>query len=325
MEWAKRGGVTSPGQQQQSHILAAPIATAILSTVIAVLGLHFMHARPKSLHHGRPTRIVAMSPGIAEILFALQMGPQVAGITDNTTYPPRAIVHKTRIGGFFSPSFERILTLDPDLVVCRSDQRELAEKLRDSGLSVLRVPDKSLADVLTSIIIIGSSVGQSRRAKALSDRMRAELNQIRRLVSKRPLVPTLIIVGRADATLRSLYGVGRHTVLDRLITLAGGRNVLAQAPVSYPVINKEALLHNKPKVVIEISAPPSPWSIADVEKSWRGFFETGSLACRLHVSRQTYWLVPGPRLVDAARQLAVWIHPEVAERLRNPTSPQSVP
>ena len=299
----------------RSQLLLTPAIAAVFSTLIAVFALRFMHGGSTVLQTSEPTRIVALSPGIAEILFALHMVPQVVGITDNTTYPPKLVEHKARIGGFFAPSIERILALDPNLVICRSSQRELASKLEECGLSVLRIPDKSLNDVLKSITIIGSTVGRTRLAKGISDRMKASLNRIRHVVSRRPTVPTLIVVGRADATLRSLYGVGGHTVLNRLITIAGGRNVLASSPISYPVINKEALLHSRPKVIIEISAPPSPWSAKEIESSWAGFLQSGALSFRLRVSQQPYWLVPGPRLVEAARQLAAWIHPEIADRL----------
>src|SRR5210317_362044 len=61
-------------------------------------------------------RIISMSPGVTETLFALGLGDSVVGITRYCTYPPET-EEITKVGGFYDPSYETIVSLKPDLVI----------------------------------------------------------------------------------------------------------------------------------------------------------------------------------------------------------------
>ncbi len=256
-----------------------------------------------------PERIVALSPGVAEILFALGCGPRVVGITDHTTFPPTEVQDKARVGGFLTPSLETVLALNPDLVVCRASQPELARRLRRAGLHVLAVRDRTLSDLVTSVIRIGAAVGRTSRAEQLAASLRLRFQEIRERARRTRQVSVLLAVGRADETLRAVYAASRRTLLGELLELAGGRNVVGDSAASFPLVSREAIAASDPEVVVEIVAPPSPFSPEEVRRSWSSLPNLRAVRSgRVYVIEDDAWLVPGPRLTRVAEKLYALLH-----------------
>ena len=97
------------------------LSVTILIAAVAVSGL----AEPVTVVDGlgrvvtieaRPERIISIAPSNTEILFALGLGYRVVGVTDFCDYPAAAL-EKEKVGGFFPPDLEKIVALNPDLVV----------------------------------------------------------------------------------------------------------------------------------------------------------------------------------------------------------------
>ena len=100
-----------------------------------------------SPHQTRPQptgklRIVSLAPNVTEILFALGLGDQIVGVTDQCDYPPAAMKIE-RVSGFGTPNVEKLLALGPDIVIsCGLEKPELAEVLRRAGIQVVNVQEK---------------------------------------------------------------------------------------------------------------------------------------------------------------------------------------
>ena len=84
-------------------------------------------------------RIVSLAPSVTEILFALDLGDQIVGVTDQCNYPPAAGKIE-RVSGFGTPNVEKLLALGPDMVIaCGLEKPELIEVLRQAGIQVVNV------------------------------------------------------------------------------------------------------------------------------------------------------------------------------------------
>src|SRR5262249_56294031 len=88
-----------------------------------------------------PQRIISVAPSITEMLFALGLGDQVVGVTTYCKYPEAAKA-KPKIGGYTTPSLERILALRPDQVIMMKNRPDVAGKLRRAGIHVCRMPTR---------------------------------------------------------------------------------------------------------------------------------------------------------------------------------------
>ncbi len=98
----------------------------------------------------QPQRIVSTAPSITELLYALGLGDNVAGVTRFCRYPPEAQL-KPKIGDYTSPNLESIAALRPDLVIVQTNPVRLRERLEAIKLHVLEINQDSVGALYTSI------------------------------------------------------------------------------------------------------------------------------------------------------------------------------
>src|SRR5215813_5382557 len=109
-----------------------------------------------------PRRIVCLTSETAEIAFLLGAGDRVVGVP-GTARRPEATREKARVGGFTTFKLEKILALEPDLVLAFSDlQRDVVRDLIGAGVTVLCTNQRSFDEVLKAILVIGGTLGCER-------------------------------------------------------------------------------------------------------------------------------------------------------------------
>src|SRR4029078_8630233 len=69
-----------------------------------------------------PKRIVSLVPSQTELLFDLGLDEEVIGITKFCVHPEKWFRTKTRIGGTKNINIEKILSLEPDLVIANKEE-----------------------------------------------------------------------------------------------------------------------------------------------------------------------------------------------------------
>src|SRR5438067_1798522 len=169
----------------------------------------------------QPNRIVSTAPSITETLFALGLGPRVAGVSTYCHYPPEA-AKRPRIGTYLRPNVEAIVALRPDLVILESLPNGAGPQLARMKLNVLEVHHRNLESVLQTIEAIGAGCGVSDRAAQLVSQMRSRLEGIRQRTAGAPRRSLVFIVGRTPNSLDGLVAVGKGSYLNELIQIAGG-------------------------------------------------------------------------------------------------------
>src|SRR6266478_7712442 len=114
-----------------------------------------------------PRRIVCLTAETAEIAFLLGAGDRVVGVP-GTARRPEAALEKARVGGFTTFRLEKILALEPDLVLAFSDlQRDVVRDLIGAGVAVLCTNQRSLDEVMEAILIVGGALGREGDARGL--------------------------------------------------------------------------------------------------------------------------------------------------------------
>jgi iron complex transport system substrate-binding protein len=169
-----------------------------------------------------PQRIVCLTAETAEIAFALGAGERVVGVP-GTARRPEAAREKARVGGFTTFRTDKILALEPDLVLAFSDlQADVVGELIAAGVTVLCTNQRSFDDVLRAILLIGGALGHATAARALVDDMRDEVTQIRECSANWPDRPRVYFEEWMDPLIAGIAWV------SELIELAGGRDVFAE-------------------------------------------------------------------------------------------------
>jgi iron complex transport system substrate-binding protein len=128
-----------------------------------------------------PNRIVCLTEETTETLYLLGEQDRIVGISGFTVRPPRARKEKPRVSAFTSARIDKILALEPDLVLGFSDlQADIARELVRHGLAVHVFNQRSVDGILRMILTLGALVGAADKAAELVARLEADLSEARR-------------------------------------------------------------------------------------------------------------------------------------------------
>src|SRR5437764_771242 len=158
-----------------------------MRTVVAraVRNRHHRRARRICLHGlmHYPQRIVCLTEETTETLYLLGQGDRIVGVSGYTVRPPEARL-KPKVSAFINAKFDKIEDLKPDLVLAFSDlQADLVKELVRRGMNVVVFNQRSVAEILQMIAMLGGLVGCQREGERLADRLATDLNRIRESAS----------------------------------------------------------------------------------------------------------------------------------------------
>lgn len=260
-----------------------------------------------------PARIVSTSPSITETLFALGLGDRVVGVSSYCRYPAAAL-RLPKVGSFMRPETELIARLRPDLVIVHAGPHAVPQQLAALGIASLTVDRGTLTDVYSSIRAIGKAIAADDRAARLVEELEGQLAAIRADAATRPVRKVLVIVGRQPGTLADLVAVGRGSYLNDLVRMAGGRNVLDGTGLpEYPRISMETVIRLDPDVIVDAgdmgeTEEEHRRRQPATERLWRQQVHVRAAQTNsIHAVTSDAFVVPGPRVVEAAGTLAQWL------------------
>lgn len=249
--------------------------------------------QPQPTRHER--RIIAMAPNVAEILYALGLSNQVAGVSRFTAYPPEAAA-KPSVGGTYDPNWEQIVSLQPDLVIGLDSQEEIAAQLKQLNIDFLGVAHERVDEILQSILTIGESCNAEPAAQTLFQTLNKQITRLSDSYAAPTHKPRVLVCVGHDETLSRMYVAASNTFYDDLIELAGGVNACAAKAVKYPEISPESLRAMQPDMVIDIIPNVGNFST----EAWAPY--------QAVLMTNNYASIPGPRLVLLLEDLIGTLH-----------------
>jgi iron complex transport system substrate-binding protein len=254
-------------------------------------------------------RVVSTAPGITETLYALGAGARIVGVSTYCRYPAEA-ASKPKVGTYLQPNVEAILRLKPDLVILEKLAPQALEQLARAGVTVRRIDTGDVATNLKMMEDIAEAVNLRDLGLALSRKVRAELRSIAASTAGKKKKRVVFVVGRTPGRLDGIIAVGSKSYLNELIDAAGGVNVFADSLVSYPKVSLESLIRLQPDLIIDMGDMAETVGVSAeknraVEALWRSRPE---LKARIHAVASDIFVVPGPRMVDAALEFRRLIH-----------------
>jgi iron complex transport system substrate-binding protein len=265
-----------------------------------------------------PQRIVSTAPSITEMLYALGLGDRVVGVTNYCHYPPEARL-KPKIGDYTSPNLEAIAALRPDLVILQTNPVRLADRLHALKLTTLEINQEDIAALYNSIRVVGAATGTEAQAEKLIGGIRGKLAQVRAQAAPLPRTRAMFVIGRTPNRLDGLVVVGKATYLNEIIATAGGENVFRDAPSPYPSVSLEEVLARNPQVIVDMGDMADTVNVTaahqrEVVDLWQ---RMNSLAAvkqhRVFAVASDIYVVPGPRIVNAAEAFLQMLHPDLSK------------
>jgi iron complex transport system substrate-binding protein len=257
-----------------------------------------------------PQRIISLAPSNTEILFALGLDDKVVGVTEYCDYP-QAAETKPKVGGFSTVDIEKVISLEPDLVLATHIHGEtVIPALEKLGLTVVALTPGSLNEVLDSITLVGKITGQSKEASKLVNdlrrRIKAVTDKTQNLSPDQK--PSVFYITWHDP----LMTAGTETLANDVISNAGGQNI-AYDISGDKAITLETVIYRDPEVIVASvgmgSGEDLPWQYIQTESRLEN--TQAVLNNRVYKIDGDIIHRPGPRIVDALEQMAQFIHPEL--------------
>jgi iron complex transport system substrate-binding protein len=241
---------------------------------------------------GPATRIIALAPNLAELLYAAGAGDRLVATVEFSDFPPPAL-EVPRIGDAFRFDLERIVELAPDLVLgwASGNPGAALQRLESLGLEVWRIEIRQPQDIATLLESMARATGRQDAGLPAAAEVRARLATLTaRHAGKSPISYFYQVSPQPLFTLN-----GEHLV-SRSLALCGGRNVFADEPVLAPQVTLEAVLVADPAVLIA----PVSGAGEDPLAKWRDWPRLAAVRSRAFVHLPADEISrAAPRLLDS--------------------------
>ncbi len=259
-----------------------------------------------------PRRIITLQPNLAEIVALVGAIDQLVGVTEFCNYPPEAAA-KPKVGGIINPSLEKIVGLQPDLVLAsRGNDAAFIRRLQQMGIEVLGYDPQRLEEVIDLVRRLGEITGHHQQAEKaaqeLEKRQQAVIQQAQNLST--PGLKVLFVL-----SWEPLFVAGATSFVDDMITTAGGQNVVAHITgvdqkKPWPQISREAVVAANPEVIISTTVHGLPQRAGQEEilrrlktdPAWQQV--TAIKHGQVHIIEDDLVTIPGPRLIAGLEQVS---------------------
>jgi iron complex transport system substrate-binding protein len=256
--------------------------------------------------------IISLAPSNTEIVYFVGAGDKLIGRTDFCNFPAE-VSDVESIGGFSTPDKERVVILDPDIVLATGMHVSTGdvEWLEEQGLNVLVLEPDDIDGILDDILMVGQVTGNADTTATKVAELEARIDAVKAatvglLPAERPSV---LHVTWHDP----LWTAGPDTFIGAVISMAGGTSLFNDISGDAQVDTEQAVTRNPQVITVVTShgdygldsynyvvAEDSPFVNTDAYINDMVMQIDGDLASR-----------PGPRIVDALELIAQFLHPEL--------------
>jgi len=288
-------------------------------------------------------KIVSLLPSATELVYALGLGDDLAGVTYECDYPEDATT-KPVISDSALPSDRPLSAADidaavrdsmeakqplytlnehligqiqPDVIltqdlcrVCAVPTGQVNEALEKLGCTseVISLDPHTLEDILESFLTTGKVLDRQEQAQDLVDGLRARIDAVKSAATYLPTVRVLALEWSDPPW------IGGHWV-PQMVELAGGTNILNRAGEPSHTATWKEIADETPEVIVFM---PCGYYLEEAEEEARKLFENPFFAATpaavegavYAVDATSYFSRPGPRIVDGLEAMAWAIHPD---------------
>lgn len=257
-----------------------------------------------------PQRIVTIFASNTEMVAALGLADHIVGIEAYTRFPPE-VLGKPLVGGRLGFSVDAVIAERPDLVVVtpsRQAANQLIDPMERLGIPIVVLLQRSVAEILDNIRLLGRIAGVAERGEALAARLQSRLDGIKQRVAGLKAPRTVMITGRLGNGLLLIARPGTYT--GDAIVRAGGRFGL-ESSGAIAQVSPEAILQADPDVLLFAGSEKDLKELI-ARPGWKDMRAVRD--GRAHAVVRAELLIPGPRTIDGIERLAEIFHPQAAKR-----------
>ena len=248
-----------------------------------------------------PQKIISLLPANTEIVYALGMGEKLIAVSEYCKYPDDTKTKKKLASGM-QINVEAIIGLDPDVVLFgrMSQADEHLAQLEQAGIKVIVTEANSIAETYTVINMLGEVFQAGDKAKQITDKMKSDFDDIKEQVKNKPANKVYIEI---SPVANGPWTGGKDTFQNELLNLVGAENVFGDIS-GWQEVAEEQVISRNPDYILTTDVYSNPDPIAEImgRQGWANISAIKNK--KVFVTDSDKLSTPGPRLVDAAKELA---------------------
>jgi iron complex transport system substrate-binding protein len=239
-------------------------------------------------------RIIALSPAINEIIFALGSGDKIVANTDYALYP-EASKKIPKIGGYFSPSLEKFVALKPSLVIMQHNSHKLSLKLKRLGIKSKIIKIDKLKNIKSAIYEIAILLKREKEGQKIVSKINNELEKLKNIVKNKKI---LIVFGRNRELTKHIFVAGQNLYFDEIINQSNNSNALQSTRKGQPILNMENIIASNPDIVLLLARyQVDGISNKELIQPWLELPISASKTKSIYINSNIYAGIPSDRLV----------------------------
>lgn len=254
-----------------------------------------------------PEKIVTLLASDVEILYALGAGDQIVGVGEYCDYPAEAQEENTIVTTGSDTNLEEIIALEPDVVIMgdMAQDIEQAEQLQAAGVPTVMTNANTIEEVYENIALLGQVSGKEDAATQLIQEMKDDFEEIK----SQNYEDGKTIYFEISPLEYGLWTAGNNTFMQELCDIVNVENIFSDVE-GWAEISEEQVLERDPDYIATVTMyygeGPTPDEEILGRENWQDI--TAVKEKRVFCADNSKLTRPGPRLVEAARELAEFVH-----------------
>ena len=236
-------------------LVAIILLCSLATTQAADAEIELSQANGETLTLPEPARrIITLAPNLAELIFAAGAGEQLKAVVEYSNFPAE-VADLPRVGDAFRIDLERIIQLDPDLVIAwhSGNPQTALQKLQQLGITVWQLEITRPEQIADAVESMSRAAGTESIGVARARQLREQLAGLQqRNAKKTPLNYFYQIAARP------LYTINDQHIISRSLAVCAGHNVFSELAALAPQISRESVIMANPQVMIAPETPGDP-------------------------------------------------------------------
>ncbi|WP_353684579.1 helical backbone metal receptor [Thermodesulfovibrio sp. 3907-1M] len=234
-----------------------------------------------------PQRIISLAPSVTEAVYYLGAIDRLVAVSNYCKWP-QEVTKKPKAGGMMDPSYEKILSLKPDLVIISKDvtPKEVYNRLVELGIKVHVYAPETLKNMPDELIRLGIAIGKEREAKIVAREFKESIKKIKKPFNGQR---ALFVIWAEPLTV-----AGKSSHINEVMNLLGLKNIAETSS-----INIETVIKLNPEIIFFGAGHKTVYERLILKLKDTNAFKKGNI---YFISDKIYHL--SPRIIEGIREMA---------------------
>jgi len=252
-------------------------------------------------------KIVSLAPSNTEIVAALGKVNQLVGVTACCDYPEQVKSIK-QIGGYASPDVEKIIELNPDIVLATEMdlKKGVVPKLKDKGVNVSVVNGSAVTELAKAVLHVGELINCQEQAGKLAEKIKLRIEAVTKKAEEAEHKPKTCYICSSNP----LCTGTQSPVIDKLIVTAGAENIMAGVKADSIEDYLKTVIKIDPEVIIISEGHKEAVDLLSYAEKGVDLKKTKAyLNGRVYKIDSKLVCRPGPRTVEGLERVSGFVYP----------------